>query len=62
MKFTSFEKMWSISPMLNVIISNEDEILICFHSAYCSRLLVMYLKLHSEIPATVHTLSGANIQ
>jgi len=47
--------------MPNVIVSNEDDILICFHSAYCCRLLEMYLKLHSEI-TTVHTLSGANIQ
>jgi hypothetical protein len=62
MKFTSFEKIYSMTPMSNGIISSEDDIIIRFHSAYCSRLMEKHLKLYSEISETVHTLPGANIQ
>jgi hypothetical protein len=48
--------------MPNGIISTEGDILIVYIQRIASGLLEEYLKLHSEIPATVHTLSGANIQ
>jgi len=39
--------------MPNGITSTEDDTHVCFHSAYCSWLLEKYLKLYSEIPATL---------